>query len=161
DVRSSDGHPAGFLYNECLRGSIIFNFPDCDMDRPKNIGELKTSSYQLISVKDEMRKNLIRKLQTGEPLFPSIIGYEETVIPQVQNAILSKHDMLFLGLRGQAKTRMLRQLVHLLDDAIPIIENSEVNDNPFAPISRHGRDVVAAKGDGAPIAWIGRDQRYH
>src|SRR6185295_3553749 len=123
--------------------------------------ELKASNYKVISVKDEMRNNLIRKLRAGEPLFPGIIGYDETVFPQVQNAILSKHDMLFLGLRGQAKTRMLRQLVHLLDDAIPIIEGSEVHDNPFAPISRHGRDLIAARGDAAPITWIGRDQRYH
>src|SRR5438132_5820995 len=137
----------------------VFAFDD--MDRPKTLGELKASNYQLISVKDEMRKNLIRKLQTGEPLFPGIIGYDVTVIPQVQNAILSKHDMLFLGLRGQAKTRMLRQLVHLLDDAIPIVAGSEVNDNPFAPVSREARDRLAKEGDARPIEWIGRDRRYH
>ena len=131
------------------------------MDQPKTLGELKASNYQLIPVKDEMRKNLIRKLQTGEPLFPGIIGYEETVIPQIQNAVLSKHDMLFLGLRGQAKTRMLRQLVHLLDDAIPIVAGSEVNDNPFAPVSREARDRLAKEGDATPIEWIGRDRRYH
>src|SRR5438093_687105 len=108
-----------------------------------------------------MRKNLIRKLQTGEPLFPGIIGYEETVIPQIQNAVLSKHDMLFLGLRGQAKTRMLRQLVHLLDDAIPIVAGSEVNDNPFAPVSREARDRLAKHGDETPIDWIGPADRYH
>src|SRR5919108_3882819 len=121
------------------------------MDRPKTLGELKASGYSVISVKDEMRKNLIRKLQAHEPLFPGIIGYDETVIPQVQNAILSKHDMLFLGLRGQAKTRMLRQLIHLLDDAIPVVAGSEVNDNPYRPLSRQARDTVAAKGDATPI----------
>ena len=131
------------------------------MDQPKTLGELKASKYQLIPVKDEMRKNLIRKLRTGEPLFPGIIGYEETVIPQIQNAVLSKHDMLFLGLRGQAKTRMLRQLIHLLDDAIPIVAGSEVNDNPFAPVSREARDRLAKEGDATPIEWIGRDRRYH
>src|SRR5436853_6285994 len=90
--------PAGFLYNECLRGSTIFNFPiRKSMDLPKTFGELKASHYQLIPVKDEMRKNLIRKMQNAEPLFPGIIGYDETVIPQIQNAVLSKHDMLFLG----------------------------------------------------------------
>ena len=88
-------------------------------DRPRTLGELKSSGYRTESVKDEMRRNLIAKLEAGEPLFPDILGYEETVIPQIQNAILSKHDMLFLGLRGQAKTRMLRQLVHLLDEAMP------------------------------------------
>ena len=86
-------------------------------DRPATLGELKASGYRIESVKDEMRRNLIAKLRSGEPLFPDILGYEETVVPQIRNAILSKHDMLFLGLRGQAKTRMLRQLVHLLDDA--------------------------------------------
>src|SRR5438445_10396290 len=131
------------------------------MTRPRTLGELKSSGYQVVSVKEEMRRNLVRKLKESEPLFDGIIGYEETVIPQVQNAILSKHDMLFLGLRGQAKTRMLRQLVHLLDDAIPIVDGSEVNDNPFAPISRHARDLIRQKGDDTPIAWIGRDERYH
>src|SRR5207244_1556009 len=111
-------------------------------------------------VKSEMRRNLIRKLRAGEPLFPGIIGYDETVIPQVQNAVLSRHDLLFLGLRGQAKTRMLRQLVNLLDDAIPIIAGSEVNDNPFAPISRPARERVARDGDATPIEWVGRDRRY-
>jgi magnesium chelatase subunit I len=131
------------------------------MTSPRTLGELRVSGYKVAAVKDEMRRNLLRKLQSGEPLFDGIIGYEETVLPQIQNAILSKHDMLFLGLRGQAKTRMLRQLVHLLDDAIPIISGSEVNDNPFAPLSKYGRDLVAKHGDDTPIDWIGRDQRYH
>ena len=131
------------------------------MDRPKTIAELKVSGYQIRSVKDEMRHNLIGRLRSGAPLFPGIIGYDETVIPQVQNAVLSKHDMLFLGLRGQAKTRMLRQLVQLLDDAIPILAGSEVNDNPFAPVSRDARDRIAQHGDATPIEWIGRDRRYH
>src|SRR5271168_4538707 len=104
-------------------------------DRPGDLGELKSSGYRIESVKDEMRRNLIAKLALGEPLFPDILGYEETVVPQVCNAILSKHDMLFLGLRGQAKTRMLRQLVHLLDEAIPIVAGSEIHDNPYSPVS--------------------------
>src|SRR6185312_16200475 len=130
-------------------------------DRPRTLGELKSSGYRIESVKDEMRRNLVAKLESGEPLFPDILGYEETVVPQVQNAILSKHDMLFLGLRGQAKTRMLRQLVHLLDDAIPIIAGSEVNDNHYRPLSRQARDLLMAQGDQTPIAWVGRDERYH
>jgi len=113
------------------------------------------------SVKGEMRRNLIVKLQSGELLFPDILGYEETVVPQIQNAILSRHDMLFLGLRGQAKTRMLRQLVHLLDDAMPIIAGSEVNDHPYAPLSKEARDRVATRGDATPIEWVGRESRYH
>ncbi len=130
-------------------------------DRPRTLRDLKASGYRMESVKDEMRRNLITKLKAGEPLFPEILGYEETVIPQVQNAILSRHDMLFLGLRGQAKTRMLRQLVHLLDAAAPMIAGSEVHDHPYAPISRYGRDLVATQGDDTPVAWIGREERYH
>src|SRR4051794_2728799 len=130
-------------------------------ERPRTLGELKASGYRWESVKDEMRRNLIAQMTRGEPLFPDIIGYEETVVPQVQNAILSRHDMLFLGLRGQAKTRMLRQLVHLLDDALPIVAGSEINDHPYRPLSREARDRVAAQGDATPIAWVGREGRYN
>ena len=130
------------------------------LDRPRTLGELKASGYRVESVKDEMRRNLVAKIRAKETLFPDILGYEETVVPQIQNAILSRHDMLFLGLRGQAKTRMLRQLVHLLDDAIPIVAGSEVNDNPFDPVSRESRDRLAVEGDSAPIAWVGREDRY-
>src|ERR1700747_1895507 len=131
------------------------------MDRPRTLGELKASGYRIQTVKEEMRNNLIRKLRDKETLFPGILGYEETVVPQVQNAVLSQHDMLFLGLRGQAKTRMLRQLVNLLDDAIPIIAGSEINDDPLAPISRPARERVPKEGDATPIEWVGRDRRYH
>src|SRR5271169_859670 len=117
------------------------------MQRPKTLGELKASGYRSESVKDEMRRNLVRKMKAGETLFPGIIGYEETVLPQIQNAILSKHDMLFLGLRGQAKTRMLRQLTHLLDDALPIVAGSEVQDDPLRPLSRYARDLLMKQGD--------------
>src|SRR6059058_2236582 len=120
------------------------------MERPRTLGELRASGYKVQSVKNEMRRNLIRKLKANEPLFDGIIGYDETVLPQIQNAILSRHDMLFLGLRGQAKTRMLRQLVHLLDDAIPIVAGSEVNDDPLRPLSRYARDLIAVHGDATP-----------
>jgi magnesium chelatase subunit I len=130
-------------------------------DRPVTLGELRSSGYKIESVKDEIRRNLIAKLDSGEPLFPNILGYEETVVPQVCNAILSKHDMLFLGLRGQAKTRMLRQLVNLLDDTIPVVAGSEIHDNPYSPVSKYARDLVAEKGDATPIEWIGRHDRYH
>jgi magnesium chelatase subunit I len=131
-----------------------------NMNRPRTVGELRGSGYEITTVKDEMRRNLITRLRNGAPMFPGIVGYDETVIPQIQNAILAKHDMLLLGLRGQAKTRMLRLLVNLLDEAIPVIAGSEVNDNPFAPISKAGRDRLLAEGDRCPIDWIGRDQRY-
>ena len=131
------------------------------MDRPRTVGELRSSGYRIESVKDEMRRNLVRKLRAGEMLFPDILGYEETVFPQIQNAILSRHDMLLLGLRGQAKTRMLRQLVHLLDEFLPVIAGSELNDHPYHPISKYARDLVAEQGDATPITWIRREQRYH
>src|SRR6516162_4013353 len=130
------------------------------MDRPATLGQLRASGYRTTSVKDEMRRNLIRKLKAGEKIFDGIIGYDDTVLPQVHNAVLSRHDMLFLGLRGQAKTRMLRQLVNLLDDVIPIIAGSEVNDHPLAPLSKVARDRVAAMGDDTPIEWVGREARY-
>src|SRR5262245_255078 len=130
-------------------------------DRPRTLGELRSSGYRKESVKDEMRRNLIAKLEAGESLFPDILGYEETVVPQIQNAILSRHDMLFLGLRGQAKTRMLRQLVHLLDEAMPIVAGSEINDHPYAPVSKHARDLIAERGDATAIEWVSRDPRYH
>jgi magnesium chelatase subunit I len=130
-------------------------------ERPRTLGELRASGYRAESVKDEMRRNLIAKIRSGENLFPDILGYEETVLPQVQNAILSRHDILFLGLRGQAKTRMLRQLVHLLDESIPIIAGSEVHDHPYAPISKEAREKLAVLADATPIAWVGREDRYH
>lgn len=131
------------------------------MDRARTLGELRASGYRMESVKDEMRRNLIGKLRAGEPLFPEILGYEETVVPQIQNAILSRHDMLFLGLRGQAKTRMLRQLVHLLDDELPVVAGSEINDHPYHPISKYAHELVAERGDDTPIGWVRREQRYH
>ncbi|MBW8687285.1 sigma 54-interacting transcriptional regulator [Chitinophaga rhizophila] len=123
-------------------------------------GELKKSGYKPKSVKEEIRQNLIRKLQNKETAFPGIIGYEDTVIPDTERALLSRHNILFLGLRGQAKTRMARQMVSLLDEYIPIVEGSEVNDSPYEPLSRYARDIVAEKGDATPIAWVHRDQRY-
>jgi magnesium chelatase subunit I len=130
-------------------------------DRPKTLGELRASGYHSTGVKREMRRNLLGKLRRNETLFPGIIGYDETVIPQVVNSVLSGHDVLFLGLRGQGKTRMLRMLVDLLDDAVPIVAGSEINDDPLAPLSKYARDLVADKGDACPVEWIGRDRRYH
>jgi magnesium chelatase subunit I len=139
------------------------NFQDASSmtDRPRTLGELRQSGYRPLDVKREMRRNLLGKLKRGETLFPGIVGYDETVIPQVVNSVLSGHDMLFLGLRGQGKTRMLRMLVELLDETIPIVEGSEINDNPFHPLSKYARDLVATKGDACSIDWVGRDRRYH
>src|SRR3954447_16996378 len=123
------------------------------MELPKNLGELKQSNYHRASVKDEMRANLVRKLRAGEKLFPGIVGYDETVVPQLINAILSRHNLILLGLRGQAKSRIIRQLTNLLDAQIPIIAGSEVNDDPFQPISAYGRQTIELHQDSAPIAW--------
>ena len=112
------------------------------------------------SVKDELRQNLLARIARGGALFHGVLGYEETVMPQIVNAILSRHNFILLGLRGQAKSRILRALTSLLDEALPVIAGSEVNDNPFAPISKYGRSLLAEAGDDTPIAWVGRDNRY-
>lgn len=130
------------------------------MTQPKTLGELKRSGYKPLSVKAELRKNLIRKMLDREPLFPGIFGFEETVIPQVQNAILAGQDMIFLGERGQAKTRLIRSLTSLLDPFMPYVEGSEINDDPFAPISKYAQDIVAKHGDDTAIAWLACDERY-
>ena len=132
---------------------------------PRTLGELRRSEFSEEriagrTVKDELRANLICRLQRRDSLFPGIIGYEETVAPQIINAILSRHNFILLGLRGQAKTRLIRLLTTLLDPAIPHLAGSEVHDNPYRPISRYGRDLVAEMGDEAPIAWLSPDDRY-
>jgi magnesium chelatase subunit I len=130
------------------------------MQLPATLGELKASGYKSISVKDELRANLIKKLRAGETLFPGIVGYSETVIPQLVNAILARHNIILLGLRGQAKSRIIRQLTELLDEHIPAIAGSEVNDDPFHPISAYGRGQLELHGEALRIAWINRDQRF-
>jgi magnesium chelatase subunit I len=126
----------------------------------RTVGELKGSGYQPRSVKQELRENLIRSLQSGEPLFPGIVGYDESVIPQIENAILSGQDIVFLGERGQAKTRLARLLVHLLDEAVPALAGCEINDDPFAPICGACRARIEEHGPAAEIVWIPRDRRY-
>ena len=124
------------------------------------LGELKASGYQVLPVKAEMRRNLIAKLRRGEALFPGIVGYDETVIPQVANAILGGQDIMLLGERGQAKSRIVRGLTALLDEATPVIKGAEIPENPFAPITAQGRAIVADAGDETPIAWLPRAERY-
>jgi magnesium chelatase subunit I len=130
------------------------------MEKARTLGELAKQGYKVLSVKEEMRKNLIAKLSRKDPLFPGIVGYDQTVIPQIVNAILAGQDIIFLGERGQAKTRIIRSLVNFLDEQVPVIEGSEVNDNPFDPISMHGRQIVQERGAQSPIAWLPREQRY-
>lgn len=124
------------------------------------LGELKESGYQPKSIKEEIRSNLIKKLQNKEETFSGIIGYEDSVIPDVERALLSKHNILFLGLRGQAKTRMARQMTELLDEYIPVVSGSEINDDPLHPVSRYAKELIFEKGDDTPIEWIHRSQRY-
>ncbi len=124
------------------------------------LGQLKKSGYQPRSVKEEIRANLIRTIQQKEQPFTGIIGYEDTVIPDTERAILSKHNILFLGLRGQAKTRMARQMVDLLDEYIPVVAGSEINDDPMQPLSKFARDLIAEHGDETPIRWLHRSERY-
>jgi magnesium chelatase subunit I len=132
---------------------------------PATLGDLRQSPWaepplRGRSVRDEIRSNLLQRLQCGDPLFPGIIGYEDTVVPQIVNALLARHDFILLGLRGQAKSRMLRELTRFLDPRIPVVAGSEVNDDPFRPISKFARDLIAECGDRCPIAWLERDQRY-
>jgi magnesium chelatase subunit I len=126
---------------------------------PATVGQLKQTGYRPCSVKDELRRNVIRKLRGGEELFPGIIGYRDTVLPQIVNGILSKHDLLFLGLRGQAKTRILRLLPTLLDEWIPVLAGVEINDDPLAPMTRTGQRIIAEQGDDTKIEWVHRDER--
>jgi magnesium chelatase subunit I len=126
----------------------------------KTLGELKKSGYVSRSVKEEIRQNLIARLEKGAETFPGILGYEDSVIPDTERALLSRHNILFLGLRGQAKTRMARQMVDLLDEYIPVVAGSEINDDPFHPLSEYGRTLIREKGDDTPIAWMHRSQRY-
>jgi len=124
------------------------------------LGDLKKSGWESVSVKEEIRKNLIAKIRSGETLFPDILGYDKSVIPQLQHALLAKHDFILLGLRGQAKTRILRQLVTFLDEYMPIVEGSEINDDPFNPVSKQARERIAEEGDSTPIEWVHRSNRY-
>ncbi len=126
----------------------------------KTFGELKKSGYKSRSIKDELRNNLITSLKNSQNPFSGILGYDETVIPDIQTAILSRHNIILLGLRGQAKTRIARLMINLLDEYIPIVAGSELNDDPFAPLSKFARDLISENGDDTPISWIPRSERY-
>ncbi|HEX6589011.1 MAG TPA: hypothetical protein VF039_08310 [Longimicrobiales bacterium] len=129
-------------------------------DRPNTLGALKAAGYRSRSVKDEIRANLIAALQRGDELFPGIVGYHDTVVPQIVNALLAQQNFILLGLRGQAKSRIVRQLVELLDTEIPALRGSEVNDDPLRPLSKYGRQMIEECGDDAPIEWVQRDRRF-
>ena len=126
----------------------------------RTIGQLRASGYKVVPIREEMRRNLIQKIRDGQSPFPNIHGYEDTVLPQIENAILAGQDMIFLGERGQAKTRISRSLINLLDEVTPIIAGSEINDDPFNPISKMALDLIAEHGDDTPIVWLPRERRY-
>ena len=128
--------------------------------KPKTIRELRNAGYKPVTVKQEMRKNLVRRIEQGQAHFPGIIGYEDTVLPHLENAILSGQDIIFLGERGQAKSRLIRSLVSLLDDEIPVIAGCEINDNPFAAICKRCRDLVDTDSHHTEVEWIDRERRY-
>lgn len=129
-------------------------------DRPTTLGALRASGYRPRTLRQEMRANLIAKIRRGDRLFPGVVGYDHTVIPQIENAILSGQDIILLGERGQAKTRIARSLTTLLDEVVPVVAGSEINDDPFAPVSRFAKDQLAAHGDETPIEWLPRERRY-
>ncbi|HSH23437.1 MAG TPA: sigma 54-interacting transcriptional regulator [Acidimicrobiales bacterium] len=124
------------------------------------LAQLRTSGWSPTSVKDELRRNAMARIEAGRPLFEGLLGYDDTVLPQLENAVLAGHDVIFLGERGQGKTRMIRSLVGLLDEWLPVVAGSEINDDPFAPVSRYARDLVADHGDDIPIEWVHRDRRF-
>ncbi len=130
------------------------------LPEPRTLGQLKASGYTARTIRDEMRANLIAAIRSGENLFPGIVGYDQTVIPAIENAILSGQDIIFLGERGQAKTRLARSLINLLDPYVPIIAGSEINDDPLDPISKHARDLIAEHGDDTAIEWLPRANRF-
>ena len=130
------------------------------MTRPATLGELRSSGWQSRPVKDEIRANAIKRLAAGEPIVDGVIGYEDTVLPQLANALLAGHDVIFLGERGQAKTRIIRSLVNLLDEWMPMIAGSEIFDDPYHPISSHAKVLIAERGDETPIEWVHRERRY-
>ncbi len=129
-------------------------------DRPTTFGALRASGWESRPVKEEVRRNAIARIKAGEALFPNVLGYEDTVLPQLENALLAGHDVIFLGERGQAKTRMIRALTGLLDEWMPIVAGSEINDDPYHPVSRHAKDLLDEMGDETPIDWVHRDERF-
>jgi magnesium chelatase subunit I len=130
------------------------------MSRPGTLGELRESGWVSRPVKQEVRENTITRIAAGEPLVEGVVGYDDTVLPQLENALIAAHDVIFLGERGQAKTRMIRSLVGLLDEWMPVVAGSEINDDPYRPVSHHGRVLVAERGDETPIEWVHRERRF-
>ena len=131
-----------------------------NVQRPTTLGGLKSSGWESVPVKEELRRNLVERIRNEDSLFSGVHGYEDTVMPQLENAILAGHDVIFLGERGQAKTRLIRGLIELLDEWMPVVAGSEINDDPYSPVSKHAKDLVSQLGENTPIDWVHRDLRY-
>ena len=140
------------MFKSFLRRSVLA--------MPSSLKELRSSGWQSISVKEELRRNLVESIRAGKPFDYGVHGYDTTVIPQLENALLAGHDVIFLGERGQAKSRLIRCLVQLLDEWIPIIAGSEINDDPYNPVSLYARNLISEHGEDTPIHWVHRDERY-
>ncbi len=148
--------------DRCLHKQLVLflTYHFMDIQSITTLGQLKQSDYQTKSIKDELRGNLITKIASQEPTFTGIHGYEHTVIPELERAILSRHNINLLGLRGQAKTKLARQMINLLDEWIPVVTGSEINDDPLAPLSRYAINTIAQHGDNTPISWVHRSERF-
>ncbi|SVB08747.1 uncharacterized protein METZ01_LOCUS161601, partial [marine metagenome] len=131
-----------------------------NVHRPTTLGGLKSSGWESVPVKEELRRNLVERIRNEDSLFSGVHGYEDTVMPQLENAILAGHDVIFLGERGQAKTRLIRGLIELLDEWMPVVAGSEINDDPYSPVSKHAKDLVSQLGENTPFEWLYRDLRY-
>ncbi len=130
------------------------------MSRPATLGQLRESGWESRPVKEEVRRNVAARIAAGKPIIAGVVGYDDTVLPQLENALLAGHDTIFLGERGQAKTRIIRSLIQLLDEWLPVVAGSEINDDPYHPVSRHARDLVRDHGDDTPVEWVHRSTRF-
>src|SRR5918998_3078739 len=130
------------------------------MSRPATLGQLRESGWESVPVKEEVRRNVAARIAAGKPIVSGVVGYEDTVLPQLENALLAGHDTIFLGERGQAKTRIIRSLVELLDEWMPVVAGSEINDDPYEPVSRHARDLMRDHGEDTPVEWVHRSTRF-
>src|ERR1700722_16359840 len=128
--------------------------------RPASLGQLREAGWESVPVREEVRRTAAARIASGKPLVDGVLGYDDTVLPQLENALLACHDIIFLGERGQAKTRLIRSLTNLLDEWLPVVAGSEILDDPYHPISRHARDLVGERGDDTPIEWVHRTMRY-
>src|SRR5215213_8015892 len=131
-----------------------------EMSRPATLGQLRESGWRSVPVKEELRRNAAARIAAGKPIVDGVVGYDDTVLPQLENALLAGHDTIFLGERGQAKTRIIRSLIELLDEWMPVVAGSEINDDPYNPVSRHARDLVRDHGDDTPVEWVHRSTRF-